>query len=153
RFYGPTSTTRTSRTRRYICMKYLLDTNICIYIIKRKPRAVLQKFDRVSVGDIAVSTITVAELQFGVEKSQKPDQNQRALEQFLIPLALVDFDTHAAMTYGKIRANLQKQGNPIGSLDMLIAAHALSLGLTVVTNNTKEFSRIPNLDVVNWVDD
>ena len=131
-------------------MRYLLDTNICIYLIKKKPLEVLQKFNAYVVGEIGVSVITVAELEFGVQKSQHPVQNQQALEKFLLPLTLVDFDYLAAITYGHIRAILETQGTPIGSLDTLIAAHALSLDLTLVTNNTREFSRVPNLKVVNW---
>ena len=132
-------------------MKYLLDTNICIYLIKQKPLQILQKFEAQQVGDVAVSAITVAELQFGVRKSQFPKRNQRALDQFLIPLVIVEFDYQASMIYGKIRAELEAQGTPIGALDTLIAAHALSLDSTMVTNNVKEFSRVPHLKVVNWV--
>ena len=131
-------------------MKYLLDTNICIYLIRKRPLHVLQRFSTYSVGEIAISSITVAELQFGVQKSQYPAQSQRALEQFLIPLSIVDFDHEAAVAYGGIRAALESLGTPIGPLDTLIAAHALSLNLTLVTNNTKEFSRVPHLKVDNW---
>ena len=133
-------------------MKFLLDTNICIYIIKQKPREVLQKFNTYRVGDIGVSSITVAELEFGVQKSQFPARNQQALTQFLLPLKIVDFDRAAAIVYGNIRAKLEKQGTPIGSLDTLIAAHAVSLDVTLVTNNVKEFNRISNLQLENWVD-
>ena len=132
-------------------MRLLLDTNICIYLIKEKPAQVLQKFSSYSVGDIGVSSITVAELQFGVHKSQHPAQNQRALEQFLNPLVIVDFDYNAAIVYGKIRAALEIQGQPIGPLDTLIAAHALSLNLALITNNLSEFSTVPSLKTVNWV--
>ena len=133
-------------------MKFLLDTNICIYIIKQKPREVLQKFNTYRVGDIGVSSITVAELEFGVQKSQFPARNQQALTQFLLPLKIVDFDRAAAIVYGNIRAKLEKQGTPIGSLDTLIAAHAVSLDVTLITNNVKEFNRISNLQLENWVD-
>jgi tRNA(fMet)-specific endonuclease VapC len=132
-------------------MKFLLDTNICIYLIKRKPLKVLQKFNAYQVGDIGVSSITVAELEFGVQKSQFPSKNQTALTQFLLPLQIADFDHAAAVIYGNIRATLAKQGTPIGSLDTLIAAHALSLKVTLITNNLKEFSRVPNLKLDNWV--
>ncbi|MEN9517965.1 MAG: hypothetical protein RLZZ381_553 [Cyanobacteriota bacterium] len=132
-------------------MKFLLDTNICIYLIKRKPLKVLQKFNAYQVGDIGVSSITVAELEFGVQKSQFPSKNQTALTQFLLPLQIADFDRAAAVIYGNIRATLAKQGTPIGSLDTLIAAHALSLKVTLITNNLKEFSRVPNLKLDNWV--
>ncbi len=132
-------------------MKYLLDTNVCIYLIKKKPPQVLQQFRSHLIGDIGISSITVAELQYGVQKSQYPEQNQQALEQFLVPLVIAGFDEQAAATYGKIRAALEAQGTPIGALDMLIAAHALSLGVTLVTNNVREFSRVPELQLVNWV--
>lgn len=132
-------------------MNLLLDTNICIYIIKQKPPEVLQKFKAYNVGDIGISSISVAELEFGVYKSQFPEGNQQALEQFLLPLTIVDFDAGAAKMYGKVRAILEKQGTPIGSLDTLIAAHALSLQITLITNNVREFSRVPNLKLENWV--
>ena len=132
-------------------MKFLLDTNICIYIIRQKPVEVLNKFKAYDVGDIAISSITVAELEFEVQKSQFPEKNQQALAQFLIPLSVVTFDRPAAIVYGKIRSDLEKQGIPIGSLDILIAAHALSLQITLVTNNIKEFNRVPNLKLENWI--
>ena len=133
-------------------MKFLLDTNICIYLIKKKPPKVMPKFSSYAVGDIGVSSVTVAELQFGVQKSLRPAQNEHALELFLLPLTIVDFDYQAAVVYGNIRAALERQGTPIGSLDMLIAAHALSLNMTLVTNNTREFARIPGLKVENWAE-
>ncbi len=133
-------------------MKVLLDTNICIYIIKRKPKKVLQKFNTYQLGDIGISSITVAELEFGVQKSQFSPKNQQALTQFLLPLVIVDFNSTAANVYGVIRATLEKQGTPIGSLDTLIAAHALSLKTTLITNNVEEFRRVPGLKLENWVD-
>ena len=131
-------------------MDLLLDTNICIYLIKRKPPSVLKRFDALEAGTLAVSSITVAELEFGVQKSQYPSQNQQALEQFLLPLMILDFDHKAARAYGKIRAWLESRGKTIGALDMLIAAHALSEGLPLATNNAREFSRVPGLKVLNW---
>ncbi len=131
-------------------MQYLLDTNICIYIIKRKPPQVLKCFLDYVPGDIGISSITVAELTYGVEKSQRREQNSAALEQFLLPLEIADFDASAAQVYGGIRATPEKEGNPIGPLDLLIAAHALSLELTLVTNNEREFVRVPALAVENW---
>ena len=133
-------------------MKYMLDTNICIYLIRQKPPQVLQKFTALSFGDVGVSAITVAELQYGVHKSQHAERDEQALEQFLIPLIIAGFDHNAAATYGAIRATLERQGTPIGSLDTLIAAHALSLDTTLVTNNLREFSRVPRLKVVNWAE-
>jgi tRNA(fMet)-specific endonuclease VapC len=131
-------------------MKYLLDTNICIYLINRKPLYVQRHFEEHTLGDIGVSSITVAELQYGVQKSRRPEQNRDALEKFLTPLLIADFDAQAAAVYGELRAALEKAGTPIGGLDVLIAAHALSLNVTLVTNNTREFSRVPGLQIANW---
>lgn len=131
-------------------MNLLLDTNICIYLIKKRPPSVLKRFDALPAGTVAISSITVAELEFGVQKSQYPSQNQQALEQFLLPLVILDFDHEAARTYGKIRTWLESRGKTIGALDMLIAAHALSKGLPLATNNVREFSRVPGLKVLNW---
>lgn len=133
-------------------MILLLDTDTCIYLIKNKPPEVLARFDEYAVGDIAVSSITAAELYFGARKSQRPARNEQALEQFLLPLEIVRFDLEAAMAYGRVRAALERRGTPIGPLDTLIAAHAVSLGLTLVTNNIREFERVPNLELDNWVD-
>lgn len=134
-------------------MILLLDTNTCIYLIKRHPPEVLRRFNEYTVGDIGISSITAAELHFGVQKSQRPEENRRALEQFMLPLAVAAFDENAAAAYGHIRAQLEEQGTPIGSLDTLIAAHALSLDLTLVTNNVREFERVSHLEVENWVVD
>jgi len=131
-------------------MKYLLDTDICIDMIRKKPANVLRKLITVAIGDVGISSITVAELQFGVQKSQRPAQNARALEQFLLPLAIVGFDYDAAVVYGRIRAHLARAGAPIGALDTLIAAHALSNNAILVTNNVGEFSRIAGLTVESW---
>jgi len=131
-------------------MRLLLDTNICIYLIKNKPRSVLRHFNAYAAGTIGISSISVAELEFGVQKSRYPSQNQQALEQFLLPLVVLDFDQEAARAYGKLRALLETRGRVIGSLDMLIAAHALSQDLPLATNNVREFSRVPGLEVVNW---
>jgi tRNA(fMet)-specific endonuclease VapC len=127
-----------------------LDTNTCIYIIKKKPPAVLEHFRAHAVGDIGISSITLAELRYGVAKSQHVKQNQEALEAFILPLEIVDFDEKAAQAYGTVRATLEKAGNPIGSMDILIGAHALSLGVTLVSNNVKEFRQIKHLKVVDW---
>jgi tRNA(fMet)-specific endonuclease VapC len=131
-------------------MKVLLDTNACIYVIRQKPAAVLARVTAMDVGDIGVSSITVAELHFGVAKSRHVAQNQAALEQFLAPLEILDFDAAAAAAYGRIRATLEAAGTPIGALDTLIAAHAVSLGVTLVTNNVREFVRVPDLKVEDW---
>lgn len=132
-------------------MKFLLDTNICIYLIKKKPQSVLAKFRALEPGDIALSSITAAELHYGVEKSQFPDKNRQALNEFMFPLEMAPFNERAAAVYGRIRTGLEKKGKVIGSYDMLIAAHAISLDITLVTNDVKEFSRIPGLKISNWV--
>ncbi len=131
-------------------MEYLLDTNICIYIIKKRPVKVLQIFESLSPGSVAISSITLAELHYGIEKSSNPERNKDALDQFVTPLEIIDFDYFATLEYGKIRADLEKKGTPIGPLDTLIAAHARSLKLMLVTNNEREFERIPGLKIVNW---
>jgi tRNA(fMet)-specific endonuclease VapC len=132
-------------------MRYLLDTNTCIFIIKRNPPEVRERFEQLRVGDVGVSAITYCELQFGVANSSKPDQNQSALTEFLAPLEVLDFPSAAAVVFGNIRARLQRAGTPIGNYDLLIAAHALHLGLILVTNNTREFSRIPGLQAEDWI--
>lgn len=131
-------------------MKYILDTNICIYIIKQKPKIVLDRFKNHRLGEIGISSITSAELHYGVSKSTNLNKNQIALNQFLIPLEIFDFDYNASVEYGKIRFELEKAGTPIGPLDLLIAAHAKSLAMTLVTNNQKEFNRVSGLKIENW---
>lgn len=132
-------------------MRYLLDTNTCIYIIKRSPERLMLRFKRLRVGDVGVSAITVCELQFGVSHSSQPEKNQRALTEFLGPLEILDFPAKASVVYGEIRTRLQRAGTPIGSYDLLLAAHALDCDLTLVTNNVREFSRVPDLRIENWV--
>ncbi|MFT5369939.1 MAG: tRNA(fMet)-specific endonuclease VapC [Candidatus Latescibacterota bacterium] len=131
-------------------MQYMLDTNMCIYIIKQKPLTVIERFVQTEISEIGISSITLSELLYGVSKSSKPEQNQIALAQFVAPLEILAYDDLAAQYYGDLRVHLEKQGTPIGSLDMLIAAHTLSISCTVVTNNEKEFVRIPNLKIENW---
>ena len=133
-------------------MRYMLDTNTCIYIIKRAPEHVYKRFKTHRIGDIGVSAITYCELQFGVANSAKPDENQLALTEFLGPLEVLDFPSAAAPLYGRIRAQLQRAGTPIGNYDLLIAAHACHAGCTMVTNNVKEFKRVPNLKIENWIE-
>jgi len=132
-------------------MEFMLDTNICIYIIKRKPLDVIERFKQTELSRIGISAITLSELSYGVSKSSKPEQNQLALTQFIAPLEILPYGDDAAQYYGALRAHLEKQGTPIGALDMLIAAHALSTDCTLVTNNEKEFIRIPKLKTENWV--
>jgi tRNA(fMet)-specific endonuclease VapC len=131
-------------------MRYLLDTNICIYLIKQKPLRVMNKFNAYSVGEIGISSITVSELWYGVAKSERRRTNEQALEQFLLPLVVMEFDEAAAEVYGEVRAALEKEGQPTGATDMLIAAHAVSMGVVLVTNNEREFSRVPGLIIENW---
>ncbi len=133
-------------------MRYLIDTNICIYIINRHPVEVIKKFKQVTIGDIGISSITVSELQYGVSKSKHKERNQERLNEFLFPMKVLAFDENAAKYYGDIRYQLEKQGQLIGSLDLLIAAHAMSERLIIVTNNDKEFRRIQNLTVENWAE-
>lgn len=132
-------------------MKFMLDTNTCIYIIKRKPPGVIARFKQTEIFQIGISSITLSELLYGVSKSSKPEQNQMALTQFIAPLEILPYGDEAAQYYGDLRAYLEKRGTPIGSLDMLIAAHALSIACTLVTSNEKEFNRIPHLKIDNWV--
>jgi tRNA(fMet)-specific endonuclease VapC len=121
-------------------MKYLLDANICIYLIQMQPEAVIDKFKSLSPGEIALSTVTVAEMMYGIEKSQYKNRNKSALELFLAPLVLADFDFRAAQKFGSIRAYLESKGTPIGAYDLMIAAQALSLGLILVTNGCGRIS-------------
>ncbi len=131
-------------------MRYMLDTNICIYAIKHKPEKVFQKLQEVEPEDVYVSSVTYADLVHGVEKSAAVEKNRLALSMLLANIEILDFDVDAADCYGKIRADLEKKGTPIGPLDMMIAGHAQSRGYTVVTNNVKEFSRVSNLKIENW---
>lgn len=132
-------------------MKYLLDTNICIYLIKKKPEQVLRKLTHQDVSHVGISAITLSELEYGVEKSSHQEQNKLALAEFLAPLTILPYDDNVASTYGKIRTFLEKEGIAIGPLDMLIGAHALTVKVTLVTNNNREFERIPGLKVENWI--
>ncbi len=133
-------------------MMYMLDTNICIYAIKNKPAQVLNQLQENFDKGICISTITLAELEHGVEKSSSPDKNRIALLRFLSILKILSFDDLAAAEYGKICAYLQKKGTPIGTMDMLIAGHAKANKLILVTNNTREFMRIPELRIENWAE-
>ena len=132
-------------------MRHLLDTNTCIYIIKRSPEYLYDRFKRLRVGDVCVSAITYCELQYGVARSKQPVKNQTALNEFLAPLEVLDFPSAAAIVFGQIRAHLDEQATPIGNYDLLIAAHALHEGFVLVTNNTREFSRVPGLKAENWI--
>ena len=132
-------------------MKYMLDTNICIYAIKNKPEKVLNTLKEKLNDGICISAITLAELAHGVEKSAARDKNRAALLRFLSILTVLPFDDLAAAEYGEVCANLQRKGTPIGTMDMLIAAHSKTEGLILVTNNTREFERVEGLILENWV--
>lgn len=132
-------------------IRYLLDTDICIYLIKEKDPALKLKLYEKGIGCCAISAITLAELSHGVEKSSKIEQNKLALGLFLVPFELLPFSTAAAFIYGSIRQQLELCGEIIGGYDLLIAAHALAEGLTLVTNNAGEFSRVDGLSVENWI--
>lgn len=133
-------------------MNYMLDTNICIYVMKEKPEAVLRRFQQELNAGLCISSITLAELEYGMKHSSNPIKNEQALLRFLVPLSILPFGATAAFEYGDIRDYLQKQGTPIGPLDMLIAAHARSEGMILVTNNIREFERVPNLELENWAE-
>ena len=129
----------------------MLDTNICIYIIKNKPRSVKEKFKEFKIAELCISTITVSELIYGAYKSKQTEKNLKAIESFLMPFEIVDYHYIASIKYGKIRADLEKKGQIIGNMDMQIAGHALALDLVLVTNNIREFERVEGLRLDNWV--
>lgn len=128
----------------------LLDTNICIHVINAKPPAVLERFRQHRMGEIGLCSVVAAELAYGVAKSGSA-RNRQALEMFLAPLIILPFDEAALWAYGDLRAELERKGTPIGALDTMIAAHALSQQSTLVTNNIREFARVPGLALENWV--
>ncbi len=131
-------------------LKYMLDTSIVIYTIKNKPQVVREAF-KVHYGQICISTVTLMELIYGAEKSSSPERNLSDVEGLAARLEVLDYDDHAAIHTGQIRAELAKAGKPIGPYDQMIAGHARSRGLIVVTNNEKEFKRVPGARVENWV--
>jgi tRNA(fMet)-specific endonuclease VapC len=131
---------------------WMLDTDICIALIKRRPPELIAKLKKHKPGEVAISSITLAELHFGVSKSAQPEKNRAALDQFLLPLEVLSFDDISAECYGHVRATLESAGTPLGPLDTLIASHALSISATVVTNNVREFSRVRGLRVQNWLE-
>lgn len=131
-------------------MQFMLDTNTCIYLIKRKKPKILSRLKRHQPGEIGISSVTLAELEYGISKSLHGEKNKQALDEFIIPLEIAVFDEKAAATYGRVRAALERTGTPIGAMDMLIGAHALSLGATLVTSNAREFKRIKYLKVTDW---
>jgi tRNA(fMet)-specific endonuclease VapC len=131
-------------------MRYLLDTNICIYLLKGGYPRLDARLQQCAAGEVGVSAITVFEMAYGAHKSAQPARNQAALSAFFLPLFLAPFDARAGALAGEIRAILERAGTPIGPNDLLIAAHALALDVPVVTNNEREFRRVPQLQVENW---
>lgn len=131
-------------------MRYLLDTNICIYLIKKHPPEVLARFQQIQLRQLHISTVTLFELYYGIEKNNSQRRNLAALENFIAPLTVVDFTIEAAKKAAVIRSTLQKQGTPIGVYDIQIAAIALSLNMTLLTNNLREFERVNGLKLENW---
>jgi tRNA(fMet)-specific endonuclease VapC len=132
-------------------IRYLLDTNICIYLIKKHPPEVLARFQQIQLKQLYISTVTLFELYYGIEKNNSQQRNLAALKNFIAPLTVVDFTLDAAIRAAKIRSDLQKQGMPIGAYDIQIAAIALSGNMTLLTNNTREFERVNGLKLENWV--
>ena len=132
-------------------MKYMLDTNIIAYIRNQRPETVLRHFEKYQPDDLCISAITMAELEYGVFRSSKPEQNREALMLLLSRIAILPFDARAAMEYGRIRDDLTRKGTLIGANDLLIAVHARALSLTLITNNTREFERVEGLKIENWV--
>jgi tRNA(fMet)-specific endonuclease VapC len=129
----------------------MLDTNTCIAIIKERPAEARKKLNEIPVGDVGVSSVVVAELWYGVTQSQRQKDNEEALNGFLQYVTVLDWPAQAAPEYGRIRTHLQQKGTPIGSMDLLIAAHAVTVGAVLVTDNVREFRRVPKLKVENWV--
>jgi tRNA(fMet)-specific endonuclease VapC len=129
----------------------MLDTNICIALIRQRPASLISRVTTSAPGELGVSAITASELFHGAEKSNRAEQNRTAVEEFLLPFVVVEYDEVAARAYGQIRATLERTGTPIGAMDLLIAAHALALGVTLVTNNVREFRRVEGLVIEDWL--
>jgi tRNA(fMet)-specific endonuclease VapC len=134
-------------------VRYLLDTNICIYIAKQKPHGVLARLQQLEPGDVGVSIITYMELVYGAWKSQHREANLRRIQELERLIPVLPLDASASRHYGQVRAELERKGSLIGAYDLLIAVHALTLGLTLVTNNVREFRRVPQLVVENWAEE
>ena len=134
-------------------MTFMLDTNVCIALIRQRPHIVLARLKASGPEPLAISSISLADLEFGAARSSRPDISRAALEHFVVPFQVLPFGASATRAYGYIRAHLQRSGAPIGPLDTLIAAHALSLDLTLVTNNLREFVRVPGLRTEDWMAD
>ena len=131
-------------------MKYLLDTNICVFIFRRKFPSVLQRLHQTQSGEVGISAVTLAELRYGADKSSNPTKNHTVIDAFLTTVAVLEFHEDAARLDGTVRSDLESRGTPIGPLDNMIAAHALSAGTILVTNNVRELSRVAGLVVEDW---
>jgi tRNA(fMet)-specific endonuclease VapC len=131
-------------------MRFMLDTNTCVDLIRKRDDRILRRMRRLRLDDLCVSSVTLSELEYGAAKSGNPGKNRLALAEFMTPLAVVPYDDAAAAVYGQVRADLERAGTPIGPLDTMIAAHALSLGLILVTDNEREFRRVSGLEIQNW---
>lgn len=131
-------------------MKYMLDTNIFIYLCKGNHPAIADNIRTFGPGDIVISSITLAELEFGIAKSARPEKNRKHFQELLLPFEILPFDSMAAIKYGTVRHHLEKTGSPIGPMDTLIAAHALAAEVCLITNNEREFKRVPGLKIENW---
>lgn len=129
---------------------YLLDTNICIYIIKKQPPRVLGHLMKLQPSEVGLSVVTLSELAYGVQKSSAPEKNRGALELFIAPFQVFEYSRKASFIYGEVRAALERKGTPIGAMDLMMAAHALALGATLVSNNLREFRRVHGLTTENW---
>jgi len=133
-------------------MRFMLDTNTCVDVIRRRNDRVLRRMQRLRPGDLCVSSVTLSELEYGAAKSSDPQRNRLALAEFMTPVSVLPYDDAAAPAYGRVRAELERAGTPIGPLDTMIAAQALSLGLILVTDNEREFRRVSGLKVQNWTE-
>ncbi len=133
-------------------MKWMLDTGTCIAVIKCQPEKAIRRLRGKSIGQVGISSVTLSELTLGAEASARPEQNLEALREFLLPLEMAPYDETCAFRYGSVRAELKKKGRPIGSLDTLIAAHALALDVILVTHNTREFGQVEGLQLEDWLE-
>jgi len=133
-------------------MRFMLDTNTCVDVIRRRNDQVLRRMQRLRPDDLCVSSVTLSELEYGAAKSSDPQRNRLALAEFMAPLSVLPYDDGASPVYGRVRVELERAGTPIGPLDTMIAAHALSLGLILVTDNEREFRRVSGLKVQNWTE-
>jgi len=131
-------------------MKFMLDTNICIDVMRGRAPKVVKKLQGIHPREVCVSSVTLSELEYGVYRSSNPEKNRLLVAEFMTPLDILPYDDVVAPVYGRVRVGLEALGKPIGPLDTMIAAHALTLGLTLVTGNEREFQRVQNLNVENW---